>query len=163
MLRVRGDWSKGWDVAEERLVVGDEINSPRGPLRNWRRGLGNEGRQGLWDNRRQADKGLWGKMWAILVLIHSPPACPPKSSTYLHITELHCFQVPCLCYSHVTGLWLMAGKRKHHKSHLLTLPMSPSRRRWWWLWKPCVSNRSLPSARISARSRAHLLFPTSNC
>lgn len=162
MLRVRL-LIQGWDIVEERLVVSDEINSPRGTIYNRRRELGNERRKGLWDNQRQADKGLWGKMWAILVLIHSLPAFPRKSSSYLHVTELHCFLVPCLWCSHVTGLWLMAGKRKYHKSHLFTLPMSPSHWLWWWHWKPCVCNRSLPSAWTSARKRAHCFLPTCNC
>lgn len=38
---------KGWDIVEERLVVSDEINSPRGPIYNHRKEFGNERKQGL--------------------------------------------------------------------------------------------------------------------
>ena len=38
---------KGWDIVEERLVVSDEINSPRGPICNHRKEFGNERKQGL--------------------------------------------------------------------------------------------------------------------
>ena len=46
MLRVRL-LIQGWDIVEERLVVSDEINSPRGTIYNRRRELGNERRKGL--------------------------------------------------------------------------------------------------------------------
>lgn len=38
---------KGWDIVEERLVVSDEINSPRVPIYNHRKEFGNERKQGL--------------------------------------------------------------------------------------------------------------------